>query len=147
MLLANGITGFTNEKSMPPKVNQDEFKKICYQVSNYLRFRIEEFDFNLIGKNFYYVKITYRGEILYIMVNAQYPVMGFATAIDAFNIQYTDNETLKSEFENFYIVLSLSDLEKPIKKDDLNSLHAVEREQIAYYEPEKFGEIIFNYWD
>jgi hypothetical protein len=147
MLLANGITGFSNGKPIFPKVDQDEFKSVCYRISNTLQFRIEEFDFNLIGKNFYIAKIKFEGEILNILVNAQYPVMGFATEINAFNIQYADNERLKTEFEYYYSVLSFSELEKPIDNDDYILLNDVEREQIAYYKPETLGEIIFNYWD
>ncbi|SHJ25599.1 hypothetical protein [Clostridium magnum] len=85
MLLIDGITGFSNDKVISTAVNKYEFKKICFQISNILKFKIEDFDFKLDGKSFYFAKIKFSSDTIFILINAYYPIIAFASQINLFN--------------------------------------------------------------
>ena len=72
------------------------------------------------------------------------------------NIKFIDEPDLIKQFSSFYKVLGTKELNEPLslrfgsKKSILqnaNELNSAELEQIAYWKPEKVGEVIFNYWD
>ena len=63
---------------------------------------------------------------------------------------------LFQKFISFYKVLDVKELNEPLvlklgsKKGILqndNYLNSAELEQVAYWKPERIGEVIFNYWD
>lgn len=147
ILLFDGITGLSSGKTMLPTLNKDEFKRVCFQISNTLKFNIENFDFELVGKSFYYTKIKFNHDTIFILVNAYYPIIAFASEINPFNNIYLDNARLNSEFSKFYRVLSVSELKSPIDNEERKYLNHEELKQLEYYNPNCLAEVIFNYWD
>lgn len=147
MLLLNGITGFSNVKTISHTIDKDQFKKIWFEIKNILKFKLENLDFNLNGRNFYFAKIKYNNDTIFILINAYYPIIAFASQVNPFNNIYINNIRLSSEFSKFYRVLSVSELESLISTRELKYLNYVELKQLEYFNPNNIGEVIFNYWD
>ena len=66
--------------------------------------------------------------------------------MDFNHIRFVDESNLTTLFMQFYRVLTVAELNKPLRQLD-NGLNQAEWEQIAYWKPERIGDIIFNYWD
>jgi len=147
MLLRNGITGFSDGKVLLPIMSCDEFKRICYEIAINLKFNIENFDFELKGKNFYSAKVKLNNDTIFILLNAYYPIVAFASKISLFNNVYLDNAKLSNEFIKFYHTLTVSKLECSIRNEEKECLNNCELKQIKYYNPSDLSGVIFNYWD
>src|SRR5699024_2639899 len=99
--------------------------------------------------NFYYAYLDVLGNRFYILLNAYYPWLAFASVVEFGNIKFIDRPVPNEQFSSFYRLLDADELNVPfhqnlIKKTELNS---AEWEQIIYWKPETIGQIIFNYWD
>lgn len=147
MLLRDGITGFSNKKAILPSMSRNEFKRICFEVAITLKFKIENFDFKLDGKNFYYAEIKFNNNTMYILLNAYHPFVAFASEMTIYNNKYIEDEGLKMEFGKVYEILAVSELESPISNKEKGHLNNEELKQLKYYTPNNLSEIIFNYWD
>ncbi|ECW8277081.1 hypothetical protein F3250_12315, partial [Listeria monocytogenes] len=96
-----------------------------------------------------YAQVEILGNSLYILLNAHYPYLTFASAVELGNINFIENPFLYEQFAPFYKIIDAVELnssfnQSMVKKADLNS---AELEQLAYWKPETVGQIIFNYWD
>lgn len=147
MILIDGITGFSNDKVIYTAVNKYEFKRICFQISNILKFKIEDFDFKLNGKSFYFAKIKFSSDTIFILINAYYPIITFASEISPFSNKYINSVGLNIEFSRFYRVLSISELECSIDNEELKCLNLEELKQLKHYKPNNLAEVNFNNWD
>ena len=157
MNLPNGITGFFNSKNgQSPKVDGKQFKQVCFTISTRSRGKVLEFKEPQYPTNFYNVEVKIINKHLYILLNEHYPYLAFASVVEFGNIKFIDEPDLIKQFSSFYKVLGTKELNEPLslrfgsKKSILqnaNELNSAELEQIAYWKPEKVGEVIFNYWD
>lgn len=147
MLLNNGITGVSDDKTLLPMMSCYEFKRICYEIATSLKFNIENFDFKLEGKNFYSAKVKINNDTIFILLNAYYPIIAFALKISPFNNEYLDIEMLSNEFIKFYHILTVSELESSITNEEKECLNDYELKQLKYYKPDNVAGVIFNYWD
>lgn len=145
MKLPSGITGFYEKQNKPPTMDGHQFKQICFsQVKGIggmvIKFKEPE------GTNFFDVEVSFRHTNIHILLNAHYPFLAFASLVDFDHIRFVDESNLTTLFMQFYRVLTVAELNKPLRQLD-NGLNQAEWEQIAYWKPERIGDIIFNYWD
>ncbi|MET3696541.1 hypothetical protein SAMN05877753_103213 [Bacillus oleivorans] len=105
--------------------------------------------------NFYDTEVKVFNKHFHILLNEHYPYLSFASVVEFGKINFIDVPELK-QFNSFYKVLSVKELNEPlvlkpdpkkgILQNDIN-LNGAELEQVAYWEPKRIGEVIFNYWD
>ncbi|MCD2254844.1 hypothetical protein [Listeria marthii] len=150
MKLPNGVTGFYNsEANKPPNIEEKQFKQLCFDIVSCNGGKVLGFNTPQSPANFYYAQVEVSGNSLYILLNAHYPYLTFASAIELGDINFIENPFLYEQFAPFYQIIGAVELnssfnQSRVKKSDLNS---AELEQLAYWKPETVGQIIFNYWD
>lgn len=156
MKLPNGITGFYNrENNNPPKVDGKQFKQVCAANVNRCGGKVLEFKEPQYPMNFYDTEVKVFNKQFHILLNEHYPYLAFASVVEFGKIHFIDVPELK-QFSLLYHVLSVKELYEPLvfkpgsKKGTLQNDHDLndaELEQVAYWEPKRIGEVIFNYWD
>jgi hypothetical protein len=145
MMLPKGITGFYVKNETPPSVDGLQFKQLCSLFMNanggsVLSVTPPQFT------NFFNAEVTYQNKKLHILLNAHYPYVAFAANVDFHQITFIDQPQLAGLFNAYYQILSTEELNKQhILKD--SKLDSSELSQIAYWKPERIGDIIFNCWD
>lgn len=157
MKLPNGITGFYSSKNnRPSKVDGRQFRQVCFSITTRFGGKVLDFKEPEYPTNFYKVDVKLYNKQFHILLNEYYPYLGFASVVEFENIKFIDVPDLSREFSSFYKVLSVNELHKPlvIKQNSEkiiiqndNDLNSAELEQVAFWKPERIGEVIFNYWD
>lgn len=157
MKLPNGVTGFYSAKhNKPPTIDEKQFKQICFSLISSNGGEVLDIKEPQVATNFFDVEAKIFNKHLHILLNVHYPFMAFAFDVEYGKITFIDEPELFKQFSPFYNVLNTKELNAPVllrlgsKKSIVqndNELNSDELEQIAYWKPERIGEIIFNYWD
>lgn len=146
MILKNGITGFFESLDDKKSIPSQSFIQFCNEIVYNNQGKILLMDLELTGKNFYCSKQQFQGQICYILLNASYPYVAFASLVGMEKIIYIDKPDYIKYIPDNYLVLNKNVLETIFENCD-NQLNKAERKQILYWEPETIGEVIFNFWD
>ncbi|MDM5329935.1 hypothetical protein [Neobacillus sp. CF12] len=150
MILPNGVTGFyDSEANKPPTVDGKQFKQLCFDFAARNGGKVIEFSTPQYPANFYHAHVKVLGNVFYILLNAHYPYLTFASLVEPGNIAFIDQPTLNEPFSPFYRVLGTVELNVPFNQTLAKNtkLNRTELEQLAYWKPETVGQIIFNFWD
>lgn len=156
MKLPNGITGFYENHNEPPMIDGKQFKQICFNLIKSYGGTILEFKEPREKTNFFDVEVNVFNKYFHILLNAHYPLLAFASFVNFGEINFCDEPQLNKEFSPYYSVLGTMELNEPIsiKSESKNSsiqneneLNSAELKQLAYWKPERIGDVIFNYWD
>lgn len=96
--------------------------------------------------------LTVPADRITILLNAHYPVIGFADPPEEGEVllRFRDCEPFAESLRGFgiYEIRSMADLERRPNADDLRELSEAERRQVAYWRPQRIGDVIFiNWWD
>lgn len=154
MILLNGVSGFNVPDSI---TGMDEvfFKKVCYSVILTLDGNIISFNESEITRNYYEVKVNIFNQNLFIILNHVYPFVAFASNLNE-GIKFIDNKRLKAEFDPYYRVLNLKELNEPLILTEIggrrliknkNELNPAELKNIKYWQSTIVGDVVFNNWD
>lgn len=146
MILKNGITGFFESLDDKKSIPSQSFIQFCNEIVYNNQGKILFMDLELTGKNFYCSKQQFQDQICYILLNASYPYVAFASLVSMERIIYIDKPDYIKYIPDNYLVLNKNVLETIFENCD-NQLNKAERKQILYWEPETIGEVIFNFWD
>ncbi|MGL4522769.1 MAG: hypothetical protein ACRCWQ_09490 [Bacilli bacterium] len=150
MKLMRGVTGFLDCESECKSVLS--FKKICYSAVRQVGGEIDSFSTeDGAMRNFEYCKVVIRGEVLYVLVNSQYPYVAFAKTVEPFCIEFCNCQALKGALEKYYTVIDieiLNQCEAPfLETEGVNAMDEVELEAIRFWQPGCVGFVVFNFWD
>ncbi|TWT62984.1 hypothetical protein [Rubinisphaera italica] len=152
MILRIGITGF-RERLDPPLSLSDiaKFKTSCFEFARKTGARVNSENLKAPNEtsNFRTAHFETPNQKFSALVNLHFPVIGFVSRTGGFNssnLQFIDCLWETTEFEDFEI-LSQSDLQKEISKEELEQLSPAERIQVKYWKPKRIGDVIFNCWD
>ncbi|WP_419955223.1 hypothetical protein ACN6MT_06640 [Neobacillus niacini] len=156
MKLPVGITGFYDSKNkQPPKVDGKQFKQVCVTLVNRSGGKVLKFKEPQYPMNFYDIEVKAFHKHFHILLNEHYPYLAFASVVEYGKINFIDVPELK-QFSSLYKVLSVEELNEPLvlnhdSKEGIlqieNDLNRAELEQVAYWKPNRIGDVIFNYWD
>jgi hypothetical protein len=153
--LPQGITGLQHVDDDPPLPLSDfaAFKAHCHEAARTLagRIRSVEAPIRSVESNFGQAVLELYRETVAILLNAHYPIVGFAEPPTEHGApyQFIDHNILAKIFRNFgaYEVWTRPKLEAPVTPEALNQLAAVELEQAQYWQPQRIGDLVFNLWD
>ena len=157
MNLPNGVTGFYSSiVNKPNEIDEKQFKNICFNLVRKNQGRILDIDESNLATNFLKVKMNIFNREMYVLLNAYYPFLAFASTVEFQHINFIDDPVLSKDFIPFYKVLSKEELNEPldirtskgkVSLENKNRLSSSELEQILFWKPKKVGEVIFNFWD
>jgi hypothetical protein len=157
MNLPNGVTGFHSSiDNKPNEIDEKQFKDICFNLVRKNQGRILDIDESNLATNFLKVKMNICNREMYVLLNAYYPFLAFASTVEFQHLNFIDDPVLSKDFMPFYKVLSKEELNEPldirkskgkVSLENKNKLSSSELEQILFWKPKKVGEGIFNFWD
>ena len=157
MNLPNGVTGFYSSiVNKPNEIDEKQFKDICFNLVRKNQGRILDIDESNLATNFLKVKMNICNREMYVLLNAYYPFLAFASTVEFPHLNFIDDPVLSKDFMPFYTVLSKEELNEPldirkskgkVSLENKNKLSSSELEQILFWKPKKVGEVIFNFWD
>ena len=157
MNLPNGVTGFYSSiDNKPNEIDEKQFKNICFNLVRKNQGRILDIDESNLATNFLKVKMNICNREMYVLLNAYYPFLAFASTVEFPHLNFIDDPVLSKDFMPFYTVLSKEELNEPldirkskgkVSLENKNKLSSSELEQILFWKPKKVGEVIFNFWD
>ncbi|QKE76089.1 hypothetical protein HPK19_25125 (plasmid) [Arthrobacter citreus] len=147
MKLLNGITGFYEKQNEPPNIDGKQFKSLCFSILNQNEGTVLEFQEPQVATNFFAMEVNVSNKHFHILLNAHYPFLAFASTVNLSEIIFIDDPQLKEVFSPFYRVLSTKELNEPLLIKNVNELNSAELNQLAYWKPERIGDVIFNHWD
>lgn len=85
-----------------------------------------------------------------VSCNAHYPIVAFATP-DAQErnvwIQFVDCRGLARVLSDTFAVLSVRDACTGVSPAAVANLGEDELKQVRYWNPQRIGDVVFNYWD
>ncbi|PYI53390.1 hypothetical protein [Paenibacillus flagellatus] len=154
MLLIDGISGFPINELQ--RVDSLQFKKLSYSLVNVAQGRLLSFEAPCASNNFYKAELGWKDERVFLLLNASYPILAFASSIEYFNIKFIDH-SLSNDVESSgcgFRVASASELNENLALDERtltvlnkNSLNQSELSQIFFWKPKTIGDVVFNFWD
>ncbi|AZB41864.1 hypothetical protein CEF21_05845 [Bacillus sp. FJAT-42376] len=151
MHLPNGITGFTQAAPLP-EIGKAQFKQVCFTAAQKHRLQMELFLDSEYPLNFYHVKMYSQTVQIHLLLNHHYPYLSFASSVEYGRISFVDPPEWAESFRPFYTILSKTELNERVtisgnQLKNENELDEAELKEIAFWKPERIGEIIFNAWD
>ncbi|MDN3019497.1 hypothetical protein PH210_25365 [Paenibacillus sp. BSR1-1] len=146
MKLPMGVTGFYEKLNEPPKIDEKQFKQFCFNIIINNGGKVLEFKAPQEETNFFDVKVNVFNKHLHILMNAHYPFLAFASDVNFGEVNFINEPQLYKQFSSFYYVLGTKELNEPLLTEQ-NELNSAELKQLAYWKPERIGDVIFNHWD
>ncbi|WP_020616439.1 hypothetical protein [Paenibacillus daejeonensis] len=157
LILPRGITDF-GEPEANENVSDLEFKQFCYDllvVFDYTKFE----EIETYSGNYHLGKLSNKKIQTLVLMNKHYPIIGLADEYRDGNANFIDSHDValyinaklrtgnqKSKY-NYYQCLNLSVLNKDITDKTIMLLDHSELEQLKYWNPIKYKDVIFNCWD
>ncbi|MEG0450284.1 MAG: hypothetical protein RR595_10540 [Lysinibacillus sp.] len=148
MLLQKGVTGHFYVET--PQLDIETFKKWAYQTITAQGGKVLSFKVNDYPRNFFTVQMDFKDEVIFLLLNAYYPFLAFASSIDDAIIIFRDPPIHFLVFDTFYEVVSFAELSWPINPKSLlveHDLTKAELRYVRYFQPKTVGGILFNCWD
>lgn len=144
LLLPKKISGFFEKNDCFKHIDTKIFKQICYGMVEKKQGKLLNIDSSLNRKNFYVAEIQFKNKKYYLLMNAYYSYIAFASSIENGIIRFIDkpDDCICGE----YIILTLKELNMDYQMS-IERLGKTELAQIKYWKPGNIGEIIFNFWD
>jgi hypothetical protein len=154
MILPTGVTGFWQNGIQPPTAsNVKGFVSACHEAARRLGGNViaSEEPYSRKTNNFAVVIVVFPRQRVAALLNAHYPIVGFAEPIPVHEqeIRFADAPSLREQLlsSGVYQVLSREALETAVTPAAARELADGEVEQIRYWKPRRVGDIIFNFWD
>ena len=151
-VLPSGVTGFRqNHDILLPLCDIPRFKGHVFVASGAVGGRVLSFREPGADRNYAEAVIETPDGIIAVLLNRHYPIIAFASlAGDGEMVRrFVEAHDLTAAFEDLseYQLLPRSVAEEPINPEVFRSLEPAELAQIAYWQPDTVGEVIFNSWD
>jgi hypothetical protein len=151
VLLPEGITGFLPGPDKSRKsVDLRDVATLAHLAARLSGGRVVAKAAAGTTPNFHSARINTGGQVSWIVVNEFYPLVAAASSISMGGMDFIDgSEHLKHAvaLTSPFRLLPEVDLSRPAIEHDVSNLPLLEQEQIRYWQPERVGDMIFNYWD
>jgi hypothetical protein len=155
LILDRGITGCWGLGGEPsPETDFRAFRSHCFEVARQINGRVLSVaNLNSAGyyRNYFIGIMEIRSEIVCVVLNAHYPIAAFADPIpeSEVHLRFRDSPELIQAFGVFglYQIALAQELEAQPTPDALIRLSPTEQKQVEYWNPQRIGDIIFNFWD
>jgi hypothetical protein len=150
MRLPRGVTGFGDGDGPAPDFA--DFLAACHAAARRLGGKVvrAESCAGQVTPNFHRVSLALRDTAVEVVCNSRYPLVAAvhpAEVGDA-GLTFLDVPGLADALaECGFEVLPASELNAPVRDEDLSALSWAERKQAAYWGPRTLGEWVFNFWD
>ena len=133
-------------------LGHDPFKRACHAVAHIHRGTAANFDFDVVGKNYFCSTLATPAGQIVALCNCVYPYGAFANSGAGGAGEepvFTTASSLRASFAAHagFECLASHWLESAVDRAVLRDLASVEMRQIGHWKPRRIGGIIFNRWD
>ena len=151
VLLPEGLTGFRSRLDGPGNgVDLRDVTALAHLAARLSGGRVATVSAASTTPNFHSAMIITGDQASWIIVNQIHPLVAAATSISMGTMRFIDG----TEHLNHAValtppfrLLSALELSHPVTEHDLVNLSPTEQAQLHYWQPERVGDLIFNYWD
>ncbi|TWP47918.1 hypothetical protein FKR81_30025 [Lentzea tibetensis] len=138
MKLPRGATGFWHaSQECPGTVDARVFRALCHDAARRAGATVTYYTEPGVTPNFHRVDT---GASIAVVCHELLPLVALMS-------EQTFVDDPKWTFDAPFQLLSKEVLDTPVSAADLSELHEVELKQIANWQPETIGQLIFNWWD
>ena len=149
--LPRGVTGFNfPEHGVPVK----RFTSACHTAARQARARVHHVRgaYEQVMRSFHEAKLTLRDgtETVRVLCNAHYPIVAFASPAAQewdVRVQFVECPLLAEHLSGEFTILSVQDACAGVSPAAIAQLGEAELDQMRYWNPQRIGDVIFNYWD
>jgi hypothetical protein len=149
--LPKGVTGFdVTESNVPAK----RFAAACHSAARQVGARVHHVRdaAERVTPNFHEAVVTWMDgvEDVRVLCNAHHPIVAFATPVDHegdVRIEFVDCPQLARPLSAEFRVLSKDGAAAGIPSNAVIRLGESELDQMRYWNPQRIGDLIFNFWD
>lgn len=146
--LPKGVTGY----NFPPyQLSFTDFKASCTKAAEALQGTANSFRDADETHNYYQGVITVPGRTqpVSVICNMYYPIIAFATPPQEGEclLDFANCPELAQLLSNEFTVITAQESCAPLSSELLTELGPAERKMINLLEPERVGDVIFNWWD
>ncbi len=153
-MLKKGITGFGGKDPAPYFTDIRNFRGHCHEAARLCRGRVLAMpDPNAIYLACNYTTATFAlsYQTIDLHINIHHPIIAFSEPghFHPTEIRFRDCPELANFFGalGVYQIGLASQWESRVTQECLRELAKEELKQIAYWEPERLGDVVFNFWD
>lgn len=153
-LLKKGITGFGDPVPPPLLTDLRLFRAHCYEAARCCQARVVETSerkTHFVWGNYAISTFVVTRQTIDLLINLHHPVIAFAEAgpIPLDQIRFRDCLELAWAFREFgnYQLGPAIYWESKVTAESLCDLSDAELSQVAYWKPQRLGDIVFNLWD
>lgn len=154
-MLPRGITGFRAHSDAPlPLTDVRAFRGHCHAAALHAGGQVVSVvapNLDGVCRNFAVGVFSLPAGEVVALLNAHHPLIAFADpfADDGIALRFRDCTVLAAAFESLgvYRIASAAELEAPPNPAAFAELSEVERKQIADWNPQRLGDLAFNWWD
>lgn len=150
MLLPKGVTGFSDGNGFSAGVELRDVTALAHLAARLSGGRVGAVSGPGVTPNFYSAEIITVDQVVLVIVNQVHPLVAVAGRITVGAMVFRNgSDQLKQAVELTppFRLLSTLELNRPLIGSDLADLADPERAQVRYWQPERVGDVIFNYWD
>jgi hypothetical protein len=101
--------------------------------------------------NFHTIEISYRSQRIAVLRHTALPLAAFTEprAEGDITLRFVDHPDLAAAITDVsdIQVLTAAQLSGPLSRANLDDLSPAERSQIAQWQPNSIGDLLFNFWD
>lgn len=148
-LLQTGITGFNSSGNVPAA----NFKRAVYAAAQVADAQVGEVrPANGITRNFYQIDVDFKcgTRKFVVLCNRHVPVVAVADQFDGIKVECflkAPAEFAVALTDCGFVIGDVGELNRLVTSDDLKVLSPAEQAQAKYWNPERIGDIVFNWWD
>ena len=149
--LPKGVTGFdAPDEGVPVK----RFTEACHAAARQVRGRVQQVRaaYEQVTPNFHEALVSLRdgSETVRVLCNAHHTIVAFASPAARegdVRLRFVDCPELAGVLSGEFSILSTQEAGAGVSSDVVAQLGETELEQMRYWNPQRIGDVIFNYWD
>ena len=149
--LPKGVTGFDAPEGGVPVTR---FTTACHTAARQARGRVNQVRaaYEQVTPNFHEALVSLRDgdETVRVLCNAHYPIVAFTSPAaheGDVRLQFVDCPQLAGALSGEFSIVSAQDACAGISSAAVAQLGEAELDQMRYWNPQRIGDMIFNYWD
>lgn len=159
LVLPRGVTGFLGRRGEERgTVDLKAFKQACFATARSVRAKVAEVrgaGSDGMARSCHHARLRLdQGPTPAILVlcNAHAPLVAFADPAHhvAASPVFVDARNLAERLGQVAVdfrMLSVADLEQPVRPNAIAELNDAELQQVRYWRPSRIGDVVFNHWD
>ncbi|XVQ81766.1 hypothetical protein ACQP2K_23155 [Microbispora siamensis] len=148
--LPRGVTGFADARAeRPTAMDWRAFVSLCHEAARLTRRRIVDITPRDVTPNFHMAVLAGGPLDVAVLGHGDLPIVALARVPVTIPVTFADDDGLAESLRHRPSVrlLTRRELDTPLRSYDVSDLDKAELRQIAYWQPETLGELLFHHWD